>query len=179
MGVRRIVTGLTPDGKSVFYSDAQIEPVRPPLLGGEDVWEFGGEDRWPQLPMAGAESDSAYGFFPPTQGYRFAMFTIPPESFKAPEITDAAAALAETERQLPNVTKALTDREGLHATDSVDFVYILEGEVELSLGGDESRQLRAGDCVIQNGTYHAWFNRHPDQWAKLLVIFVGAERSGP
>jgi len=176
MGVRRVVTGQTSDGRSVFVSDEEVEPVRPPLLGGEDVWEFGGEDRWPSLPMSGEAS--FHGFFPPHEGYRFAMFTIPPTSFEAPEIKDFDAALEETERQLPNVTKALTDKEGLHATDSVDFLYILEGEVEFVLGEGETKQLKAGDCVIQNGAYHAWFNRHPDQWAKLLVIFVGAPRVG-
>lgn len=177
MGVRRVVTGKDPEGRSIFVSDSEIEPVRPPLLGGEDVWEFGGEDRWPALPMTGAETDTAHGFFPPPQGYRFAMFTIPPTSFEAPEVEDFDAALAETERQLPNVTKALTDKEGLHATASVDFLYILEGEVELVLGEGQSKQLRAGECVVQNGTHHAWFNRHETMWAKLLVIFVGA--SGP
>lgn len=176
-GVRRVVTGQTSDGRSVFVSDTEIEPVRPPLLGGEGVWQLGGEDRWPRLPMTGAETDTAHGFFPAAAGYRFAMFTIPPTSFRAPEITDPDAALEETERQLPNVTRALTDREGLHATESVDFLYVLEGEVELVLGEGESKRLGAGDCVVQNGTYHAWFNRHPDRWAKLLVIFVAAPRS--
>ena len=177
MRVRRVVTGQTPDGRSVFVSDSEIAPVRPPLLGGQNVWQFGGEDRWPELPMTGAETDTAQGFFPPHQGYRFAMFTTPPTSFQAPEIDDSDAALAETERLLPNVTNALTDKEGLHATDSVDFLYVLEGEVELVLGAGESKQLNAGDVVVQNGTYHAWFNRHPTQWAKLLVIFVGAPRT--
>jgi hypothetical protein len=177
MGVRRIVTGTDSEGKSVFVRDDEVEPVRPPLLGGEDVWEFGGEDRWPSLPMTGAEVEEAHGFFPPAAGYRFAMFTIPPTSFEPEPIADEAQAIAETERQLPNVTKALTDKEGLHATDSVDFIYILEGEVELQLGAGETKQLKAGDTVIQSGTYHAWVNRHPTEWTKLLVIFVAAPRS--
>ena len=176
MGVRRVVTGQTPDGKSVFVSDEEVEPVRPPLLGGEDVWEFWGQDERPTLPLSGDGPDF-HGFFPPTDGYRMAMFTIPPKSFQAPEIEDFDAALEETERQLPNVTKALTDKEGLHATDSVDFLYILEGKVELELGEGERKQLQAGDCVVQNGTYHAWYNREEDEWAKLLVIFIGASRS--
>lgn len=180
MNVRCVVTGQTADGRSVVARDSGVEPVRPPLLGGEFVWEFGGEDRWPQLPMTGHESATAHGFFPPTQGYRFAMFTFPPTSFEWPPVDDFDAALAETERQLPGITQAVTDREGPHMTETVDFLYILEGEIELVVGGlgeeQTHRDLKAGDCVIQNGADHSWHNRHPELWAKVLVVFIAAPR---
>ena len=182
MGVRCVVTGQTAEGRSVIFRDSEVEPVRPPLLRGEPVWEFGGEDRWPHLPMTGRETFTGHGFFPPAQGggYRFAMFSFPPTSFAPPEIDDFEAALAETERQLPGITQVVTEREGFHITDTVDFLYILDGEVELVVGETEDNSertyLKAGDCVIQNGTHHSWHNRHPERWARLLVVFVAASR---
>jgi len=50
------------------------------------------------------------------------------------------------------------DRPGFHRTDTVDFIQIQEGEIELEVD-EETRLLRAGDCVIQRGTWHAWRNR--------------------
>jgi hypothetical protein len=35
--------------------------------------------------------------------------------------------------------------------------------------------LKAGDCVIQNGTRHAWHNRSSEKCA-IAVAIVGAER---
>lgn len=37
---------------------------------------------------------------------------------------------------------------GEHATDTLDYVMVLSGEITMTIGGREER-LRAGDCVVQ------------------------------
>jgi hypothetical protein len=45
---------------------------------------------------------------------------------------------------------------GMHTTDTVDFDVIVSGEVFLELDDGSEVLLKAGDCVVQNGTRHAW-----------------------
>jgi quercetin dioxygenase-like cupin family protein len=66
------------------------------------------------------------------------------------------------------------DNPGMHTTATVDFDMVLSGEVWLELDGGAERMLRAGDCVIQNGTRHAWHNRS-DAPCVMLVVLLGAE----
>ena len=44
----------------------------------------------------------------------------------------------------------------LHQTNSLDIIVVLEGVVELHLDSGESKQLRAGDSVVQRSTTHQW-----------------------
>ncbi|NLT04878.1 MAG: cupin domain-containing protein [Solirubrobacterales bacterium] len=175
--MRRVVTGQRDDGKSVFVEDRDLEPVLPPVLGGNRIYEMWGADEQPKLPTDGSRP-AADGYFAPAGGYRFGFFTIPPTSHEPEPIADMDAALAETERLTPGMTKAVTDNEGMHFTDTVDFLIVMEGEVHLELDGGESKLLKAGDCVVQNGTNHAWYNRHPDATAVIFVAFVGGTREG-
>jgi uncharacterized cupin superfamily protein len=174
MSVRVVITSQQPDGKSKFVSDKAIEPVVPPLLGGNEIWQFWGEDETPSVPHDGT-TDNFSGFFPGAKGYRFSMFTIPSEAEIQPAPEDFDAALAETERLTPGITSAVTDGSGMHTTATIDFLYIVEGEVWLELDSGDSKPFEAGDVIIQAGANHAWYNRHPTQRAKVLLVFVGAE----
>ncbi|MCE7795720.1 cupin domain-containing protein [Sphingobium sufflavum] len=49
----------------------------------------------------------------------------------------------------------------LHATDTLDYLVILKGTIVLEMEVGEAT-LRAGDCVVQRGTVHAWRNDGPD-----------------
>lgn len=175
MAIRRVVTGQAASGKSVFVSDEQLEPAVPPLLGGNEITEVWGTDTSPTLPTDGTKPASN-GYFPPAPGYRFGFFSMPPESHEPSEITDFEGALAETERCVPGITAAVTDNEGSHATDTVDLLYVVSGQVELNLDSGESALLRVGDCVVQNGTTHSWRNPDSEQTCLILVVFVGANR---
>jgi hypothetical protein len=44
------------------------------------------------------------------------------------------------------------DHPGIHTTDKVDFEVIVLGEVYFELDDGAEAFLKAGDCVIQNGT---------------------------
>ena len=45
---------------------------------------------------------------------------------------------------------------GMHTTDTLDFMVVLEGEVVLGMGGGSETTVRAGDYVVQRGTPHRW-----------------------
>ncbi|GAA0907183.1 MULTISPECIES: cupin domain-containing protein [Streptomyces violaceusniger group] len=46
----------------------------------------------------------------------------------------------------------------VHRTDSLDYAYVIDGEV-YSVLDDGETLLRAGDALVQRGTSHAWDNR--------------------
>jgi uncharacterized cupin superfamily protein len=46
----------------------------------------------------------------------------------------------------------------MQKTRTLDFCFVLEGEIVLVLDTQEVK-LKAGDIVIQRGTNHAWSNR--------------------
>ncbi len=63
------------------------------------------------------------------------------------------------------------DPDGFHLTNTVDFVVILDGPVELVLD-DESVTVQPGDLVVQRNTNHAWYNRG-DKPIRLLALMMG------
>jgi mannose-6-phosphate isomerase-like protein (cupin superfamily) len=170
------VTGQTPDGKSVFVSDQEVEPITLGLLPGAEFHRLWGSDEKVWLPSDGTHP-SAPGYFPPPDGFRFGLFTLGPDSVTIPEGLDIAAALAELGRKLPGLAEAMEpDHPGMHTTDTVDIDVVLSGEVWLELDDGAQVCLKPGDCVIQNGTRHAWRNRSAEP-AVLLVVLVGANRA--
>lgn len=64
---------------------------------------------------------------------------------------------------------------GMHTSDTVDFEYIISGEVWLELDDGKQVLLKAGDTVIQNGTRHAWRNKGTEPF-KMIVGQIGANR---
>jgi quercetin dioxygenase-like cupin family protein len=65
-------------------------------------------------------------------------------------------------------------RSAMHRTSTIDYVFILEGELEMELDGGEWVHLQAGDIVIQRGTNHAWENKS-DRVCRLASVLVAAE----
>jgi mannose-6-phosphate isomerase-like protein (cupin superfamily) len=175
--VRRVVTGRDSSGKSVFVSDTEMEPITLSLMRGFEVRRVWGGDATPSLPTDGTPPISP-AFFPPETGYRFAFVTIPPEgSASLPEDFDVAGALAEVNEKLPGMLEHNEpDNPGMHTTDTVDLDLIITGEVDLELDDGVEVHLRAGDCVVQNGTRHAWHNRTSEPMT-MLSILVGAKRA--
>ncbi len=81
---------------------------------------------------------------------------MPPNTDKLPEHTDLAAAFGELQEKLPGLAEVIEPMNpGMHTTDTVDFDVILSGEVYLELDDGAEVLLKAGDCVVQNGTRHA------------------------
>ncbi len=65
-------------------------------------------------------------------------------------------------------------RSAMHRTNSVDYVFILAGELEMELDGGEWVHLKTGDIVIQRGTNHAWENKS-NGVCRLASVLMAAE----
>ncbi len=176
MNIRCIVTGQTPSGKSVLVRDAPVEPITLSLLPGFEFHRLWGSESVPKLPSDGTAPPPPR-YFPPRGGFRFGVFTVPPEAQGVAHPAQLGAAFSELEQKLPGMAEVLElDNPGMHTTDTVDFGVILSGEVYLELDDGAQVLLKAGDCVVQNGTRHAWRNRSA-QNCVIAVALVGAERS--
>jgi mannose-6-phosphate isomerase-like protein (cupin superfamily) len=177
MDARRVVTGHDADGKAVFVSDEQVEPVTLALLPGSEFHQIWGSDATAAFPDDGSRP-SAPEYFPPVGGFRFGFFTIPPDGGRgAPADLDMAAALAEFEEKLPGMARHLEpDDPGMHTTASIDYGIVLSGEATLELDDGAKVVLNAGDCYIQSGTRHRWSNTG-DVPAVLAIAIVGAEHA--
>jgi mannose-6-phosphate isomerase-like protein (cupin superfamily) len=172
MTVRRVVA-TTVAGKSTLISDEAVAPVEPPLIGNQiaRLWGFD------TLPAAGASRPlaSAASFFPGPAGFRLVKWTLPPRS-RLLEIDDEAAAREAMEAVVPGMANVAVDASGLHRTATIDFQYVLAGEVEFVVDDGKATTLRPGDLVVVDGAAHGWRNRS-DRPCVLLGMFYGLAAS--
>jgi mannose-6-phosphate isomerase-like protein (cupin superfamily) len=176
MGVRRVVTGHSADGKATVVDDREVEPIVLDLLPGYAFHRLWGADEAPTFPDDGGPRPSD-AYFPPVGGFRFGLFTVPPETTLQPGDIDVEAALGQMETSLPGMASHMEpENPGMHTTDTVDFEYVLSGSIDLELDNGETVHLTAGDTVVQNGTRHAWRNRGSEP-CQLVVVLIGAHRA--
>jgi mannose-6-phosphate isomerase-like protein (cupin superfamily) len=173
--VRRLVTGQDAGGRSVIVEDERIEPITVALFPGAEFHRIWGDDRRPTLPSDGTPP-SAPTHFPPPGGYRFGLFTMAPDAEGVTADLDPEVALAEIQQKLPGLIDVLEpDGAGMHRTDTIDFNLIVSGEVWLELEDGTEVLLKAGDCVVQNGTRHRW--RNPSSAPCVMAVAqIGAAR---
>ena len=62
-----------------------------------------------------------------------------------------------------------------HRTQTVDYIVMLEGELELSLDGGETRIVRKGDVVVQRAAMHKWKNLSKTEGARYVAVLLGAD----
>ena len=175
MDIHCVVTGQNKSGKSLIMRNTPIKPVCLALFPGYEFHRIWGSDSIPELPSDGTPPPQPR-YFPPKSGFRFGFFTIPPDTTTRVDQINTASALEEIQQKLPGMIEVLEpDHPGMHTTDTVDFDVIISGEVYLELDDRVEVLLKAGDCVIQNGTRHAWHNRSSDRCV-IAFSLVGAER---
>ena len=173
MGIRRVATGHDSSGKAVFASDSVVEPVTSSLVPGFEFFRLWGADEPCRFPDDGSPP-SAVEYFPPLGGFRFGLFTVPPDSESQLGEIDFEAAVAELEAKLPGMAAHMEpESPGMHTTASVDYEFVVSGRVVLELDDGATVELGPGDTVIQNGTRHAWRNPY-DEPCRMVVVLVGA-----
>lgn len=131
---RRIVTGNDASGRSFIVSDGPADAGEGDPHGF--VWREG-ERVTTWLPS------SAPHLEPPRGGSHAMRIALPPWK----EMASAVAAGA-----IPGL-----DPDGFHRTETIDYILMLDGEVELLLD-DARTTVRPGDVVIQRNANHSWQN---------------------
>ena len=166
-----MVTGPGADGRPTIVTDGPLPRFvqRRAIPGMEDgvVWA---------TPTEVGEGDAAgavVSMVPGPGETRFLTVTLPPSAVFESSEFDPAAAAAEDAEVVPGLAELFDpDDPGMHATPTVDYVIVLEGEVTLVLDGGEETLLRQGDIVVQVGVRHAWRNLGESP-ATLATVMIG------
>jgi quercetin dioxygenase-like cupin family protein len=61
----------------------------------------------------------------------------------------------------------------MHRTDSIDYLVVMAGEIDMELDDGATVHLQAGDVMVQRGTIHNWVNNGTEP-CTLAVILVHA-----
>ena len=169
--VRRIVTGHRPDGRSTVVLDGPAPNVKARKAGNASTLLWVTEES--PANVAGnidrAAPDIAVP--PPRQGTIFRIAEFPPHT--GGEVRDNETVLRDFGIG-PDVKRGAPPRHAaIHRTRSLDYVIVLEGQIDLLLDDGDVR-LGAGDVVVQRGTNHAWINRG-EAVCRLGMVFIDAE----
>jgi hypothetical protein len=165
IAVRRLVTGLDVNGRSVLTSDEYVGEAAP---GNVDLWRSGG----------GSLSDGAtagpFPFFPAAGETILRVVSLPPVPAGATRAAMEAAAHGFFSAFDAEACRSDTTRDPwMHKTPTLDYVMVLSGAVSLLLDVGDPVPIAPHEVVVQRGTNHNWVNtgREP---AILLVAMIGA-----
>jgi mannose-6-phosphate isomerase-like protein (cupin superfamily) len=126
--IRRVVTGHNAAGKSCVISDEMITGPLWSTTGAEPLGAKAAGEPSEILANSGLVGD------PPVGGTRWMIATFQPAKDPKP---------------------SLENRIQFHRTATLDYAYVLSGEVTLLLDVQEVL-LKTGDVVVQRNTYHSW-----------------------
>jgi quercetin dioxygenase-like cupin family protein len=144
--IRRVVTGVGPDGRSIFLSDGEV--VASPTSPGVEIAELWATSEMPASNTGSADSArQRHSLLPDPSGTLLRIFEVEPQDPKSDL--------------------------GFHTTDTVDYIYVIHGEIHALVEGGE-RLLREGDVLVQRGTHHAWSNRS-GRPCRLLAVMMDAK----
>jgi len=63
----------------------------------------------------------------------------------------------------------------LHHTKTIEYVFMMDGELELGLDGGEKRVIRKGEFLVQRASMHSWKNFSTTEGARMAVVCLVAE----
>lgn len=170
----RVVTTGVAGSSGHVVSDLSVEIIDIPLMPGSSYTPIWGANSTPFAPNDGS-TDGTADYFPPPTGFRFGIFVLGGAD-RAHEVEnlDIEKAQGQVAAQLPGLLDVMEpDEPGMHTSQTIDCIYVLNGRVTLDLGNGNSVDLATGDAVVQNGTRHAWRNT-ADEQCILLIAVVGA-----
>jgi quercetin dioxygenase-like cupin family protein len=144
--IRAVITSSGVDGSALFDRAVVVEPMARPGGGGVEQWTV-----WGTADGVGVVGDPGSAAvhtppFPGAGGTRFFVVRLP-------------AGLSGA----------------FHATDTIDYGVVIEGEIVLDLGDGGREVLSAGTCVVQRGSRHAWRNETTEP-ALVAFVVIGARR---
>jgi mannose-6-phosphate isomerase-like protein (cupin superfamily) len=164
--LRRIVTGQNAAGRSIVELEGPPDPILEfiPGAGLFEIWSDDAGNSFQNHPGAAS-------LLPVSHGAKCRWFTVLP----VPQGVGAAELAAFYDSSF----RAMAERDirpdtarhpGMHRTETLDFIIVIEGRVRLILDEEEC-VLGPGDVVVQRATNHAWscVGNHP---ALLVAVLI-------
>jgi mannose-6-phosphate isomerase-like protein (cupin superfamily) len=159
--MNRVVTGYDEKGNPAIIR--QGDPPTVIHAGRYTTTELWVSDRGPIKASDADTSAREWALEPPPGGACFRIVEIAPGA-------DEAEAGRASDDELSAVHEGFQEA---HATDTLDYVTILSGQVTLIVGGTELT-LGPGDSVVQQpGVPHDWQNRSAER-AVMVGVLVSA-----
>lgn len=152
-----VVAGIDRLGRSYLLSQDEMEPE----VGRGRIWLAD------QLPIFDVHAVPAITLEPPPGGSRMGIVTIPATS----SVDGGSVAQGKS---IPGM-----DDQGFHTTRTLDYNYLIRGELMLHLDEDQAR-LFPGDCAVIQAARHAWQNLgvEPAQFVSVCISALPATISG-
>jgi len=182
--MRRVVIGENKTGRSVVLSDGKAPRCVDFKLEGSKIYNYISEiwatDDIPTLPVKGGDlTVTMDSFVPPPGGTRCRLLVHPPDKTVA-EIQKVAAEhgsgfIQEFNKQAPGFEDTLDPETHMHITNSIDYGFIVSGQIDLELHEGKEVHLNAGDAYVLQGTVHAWHNRY-DEPCIFVVFMIGTHK---
>jgi hypothetical protein len=170
--MRRVVTGHNAQGKSVILMDGPsphaLELDGLPGVALINLWVTDGAP----ASNAGAADAAARPVVlePPDLGTIFRVVDFPPDKGMAGKVDRGKAFAAMGAGHTMDQSDAR--HPAMHKTNTIDYALVLDGEIWALMDEGETL-LKAGDCLIQRGTNHAWSNR-TDTPCRVAFILASA-----
>jgi quercetin dioxygenase-like cupin family protein len=155
--VRRVVTGIDATGRHVITSDgaAPNTIVTDTVAVSEVLWLDG---PLPSIADDPDKGDSGFALEPPPGGASARIIRMP----GIPHGADPDSTWLRVAGDDP-------DTPGMHATDTLDLMVVLEGSVVMGLE-DGERVIGPGEFVIQRGTAHRWRPADEHGWTYFVTM---------
>ena len=147
--IRRIVTTHDADGKAVVWIDTPAGNHRFPDEKVSSTLMWVTDGTPADFTREEDAGQRVLGTPPPAGGTRFTVLEIQPGNTV----------------------------HGLHRTDTIDYVICISGSIDMDLD-DSTVTMKAGDVMVQRGTFHGWVNRGKET-AKIAVVLVDGTPKRP
>ena len=145
MKIRRVVTGHDAGGRAVIVKDGEMDNLKVMKSGNRGVLVWVTDDSPPPVDGDDDPAHREIGIAPPPGGSAFRILEVPPGK-------DAF----------------------MHCTDTIDYCIVMAGECVMLLDDGAEVAMRAGDVVVQRGTWHGWANRS-DAPVRLAFVLISAQ----
>ena len=150
--IRRIVTGHDKNGSAKVIIDADAQNTRTGSSPGQFTTLMWCTDSMPATMPLGEDAEDMgarkLGTYPPVNGTRFMIAEYPPGNHPR-----------------------------MHRTETIDYIIVLEGKIDMELDEGRMVTLNKGDVMIQRGTYHAWRNVS-DKPCRMAFVLIDARPLG-
>jgi quercetin dioxygenase-like cupin family protein len=157
MNVRRVVTGHAADGTAKILIDADAEALSRGKSGSVYATLWSTDATPANIPIG--------------------------DSIDDPAVRAGASLIAPGGTRFNLLEYAPGNTGVMHRTETLDYIVVVSGSIDMLVDGGSSVSLNAGDVVIQRGTNHVWTNRGtvPARVACVLIdaipLGIGRPRS--